>query len=195
MIDRWFAIETSPDSITAFANSDSAQDLEAAPKQRYMSIVKANAVQRARDVGAKDGVVVASGLLGDESLRVGAVSDVSIERSRERDRLISLIGQMNSDGYSCTCDRSSKISNESAAAARALFEILLPSHEVPKVAPDGEGGLIAVWDDPGNSTVLVVDNWTLHLVVNATTPEARYFDDVHFDGERLPDALIGSIPS
>ncbi|RQR29098.1 hypothetical protein DIE23_22930 [Burkholderia sp. Bp9143] len=159
-----------------------------------MSIVKANAVQRARDVGARDGVVVASGLLTDDSLPVGKVTDASIERARERERLISLIGQMNQDGYSCMRDRPSKISDESAAAARALFEMLLPTHEVPKVAPDGEGGLIVVWDDPGSSTVLVIDNWKLHLVVNATTPEARYFDDVPFDGEHLPDVIVESIP-
>lgn len=195
MSDRWYAIETSPYGITAFANNDFTQDLEASAKKRYVSLVRGNAVQRARDVGIRDGVVVASELLIDDSLPVGKVTETSIERTRERERLISLVGQMNQDGHSCTRDHPSKVSDESAATARALFEILLPSRETPKIAPDGEGGLIAVWDDPASSVVLVIDNWKLHLVVNAATPDARYFDDVPFDGEHLPDVIIQSIPS
>ena len=194
MSDCWYAIESSPEGITAFANTGFTQDLGSEPTKRDMSIDRRNAVQRARDVGARDGVVVENGLLVDDSLPVGTVTDKSIERARQRERLISLIGQMNQYGHTCMRDRPSKISDESAATARALFEILLPTYEVPKVAPDGEGGLIAIWEKQNRSTVLVIDNWKLHLVVNATTPEARYVDDVSFDGEHLPDVIVESIP-
>jgi hypothetical protein len=195
MSDRWYAVENYPDTITAFSNTGYARDIESTSKKRYISVRAPDAVQRARDIGTRDGIAVTADLVADASSSVGTTTPVSLERARERNRLISLIGQLARDCYSCVRERPSAVSEDSANAARALFEILLPAHQVPKIAPDGEGGLLAIWESREHPIVLVIDNWRLHLVVDAATPKARYFDNLPFDGERIPDAIIESIPS
>jgi hypothetical protein len=195
MSDRWYAVENYPDTITAFSNVGYVRDIESTTKKRYVSVRAPDALQRALDIGTRDGVVVTPDLVADATASVGNATPLSLERARERNRLISLIGQLTRDGYSCVRERPSAVSEDSANAAKALFELLLPAHQVPKIAPDGEGGLIAVWETPEHPTVIVIDNWRLHLVINAATPNARYFDNVPFDGEHLPNEILESIPS
>jgi hypothetical protein len=195
MNDRWFAIENYPDTITAFADTGFSNDVQSHSKNRYVSVRRPHGVQRARDIETREGVAITAELRAEASSSAGTVTPASSERSQARDRLISLIGQMQREGYSCVEERTSRISQDSAESAKALFELLLPSHRVPQIAPDGEGGLLAVWEDADSPTVLVIDNWRLHLVVAAATPNAKYFDDVPFDGERVPDVVAESIPS
>jgi len=66
---------------------------------------------------------------------------------------------------------------------------------MPKISPDGEGGLLMAWETHGDLVIAVLDGWRIHLVAAATTPHARYLDDLPFDGEQIPKAILESIPA
>lgn len=88
-------------------------------------------------------------------------------------------------------NENSKISETTAEAAKVFFT-LLRSYNLPRIVPDGEGGLLSVWE--GDSTVmLLIDGWTLHLVTNATTPQAQYYDDIRFNEEGIPTEILNGI--
>lgn len=205
MSDQLFAVETladrltefsSPsDTITAFANKNIASDLDTNVRSRFGSMHGLARIQRALDISKKDGIAVETGLEAEHS--PAALADLPIEPERQDEKvlLLALIRQMGQEGFECAYDRHRNLTQDTAKAAGALFDALLPIHQTPRITPDGEGGLLAVWDDEKSPTLLVVDNWRLHLVVGATTPQAVYYDDVPFDGERVPDIVIQSIPS
>ncbi|KUZ13778.1 hypothetical protein WI29_24540 [Burkholderia ubonensis] len=135
-------------------------------------------------------------MVDDVAVMPGSLATPAVvECTKRKEALLALVQQFADQGFSYTPERDGRISHDTAAAARALFHILLPGYDAPKISPDGEGGLIAVWDQADQKTLLVIDNWRLHLVTNATTPGARYFDDLPFDGERVPDPVAELLPS
>lgn len=196
MTDGWlgFSAGAESDAITAFADRDYSPGVHGDQKMRYVQVPANSATTRARDIGKQDGMVVGITSLEDIAVFAGRLPPELEVRDQEKPKLLALIDQFADEGFSCVGERASKVSRDSAEAAKALFALLLPGRQLPKIAPDGEGGLIAVWESPEDSVVLVVDNWRLHLVARATTPRATYFDDVPFDGERLPDVVIEWIP-
>lgn len=193
MSTQWYAIATPQENIAAFSSEQYVEDIAIASKETFVSVQGTNTWQSASDIGRMEGIDVASDLGGDSSAAVGTAIPV-MKRYRERAGLISLVNTFAQNGYSCTAGRVSTVTHESARAAKVLFQRLLPAYKTPKIAPDGEGGLLAVWEDPEHSVVLVVDDWRLHLVVDAATPDARYFDDLDFDGVRVPDVVASAIP-
>lgn len=63
-----------------------------------------------------------------------------------------------------------------------------------KLSPDGEGGLMMVWDDGGRTLLVTVDNALLHAVIGAATPAAEYIDDIPFWLEReIPQRILDAI--
>jgi len=113
-----------------------------------------------------------------------------ISRQRERRELISLIRRLLADGFTWG-ERATPITPETERAAIALVG-LLPA-AMPKVSPDGEGGLLMVWEAPAdNPLLIVVDGCRLHMVTAATTARASYYDDLAFDGQQLPSEVLAA---
>ncbi len=114
----------------------------------------------------------------------------------ERKRLLDLIACFQRYGFSQVAGRGGRVSAKAAAAACGFIKLLPYDAVMPRVAPDGEDGLVAVWDRPNGALLVVVDDTHLHIVANAMTPNARYYDQVPFqpDGMRLPAEVLTVLP-
>lgn len=122
------------------------------------------------------------------------VTLANINRAREIDRITTLISKFVHSGLSWDGRNSSRVSMDTGTAAICLLYALGMKKRLPKIAPDGEGGLDLLWD--GDSPVLiVVDGWKLHVVFNAATPQATYLDGVPFNGLSIPDFISKAIPT
>lgn len=113
----------------------------------------------------------------------------SLKRQRNLRRLRRLIERFATEGFSWSSKSISKITSDTAGAAQRFLDLFPSSAKLPKIAPDGDGGLTAVWDRNGNHDLLVLDGWTLHIVRNAATDHAEYDEDIPFDGQLLPESV------
>jgi len=123
-----------------------------------------------------------------------AMTVQAIKKRDDRQNYISLIGHMARHGVSWDPDYTGTISFDTAQAATALFDKFDSGTVLPKISPNGEGGLMMVWGQPENQVLAVIDNWRIHLVTQATTPNAKYSDDLAFDGEVVPTVVLLAIP-
>jgi hypothetical protein len=110
-------------------------------------------------------------------------------------RLISAVNAMkrsapNWYGSSTTVDELS------AQNAENFLRCLPGNVLLPRVAPDGEGDIMFVWDGPDNpSCVVTVEKQTLHLAARLGTPHVKQVDDQRFLGVRIPPEILAHIPS
>jgi hypothetical protein len=79
-------------------------------------------------------------------------------------------------------------------AARTFLSLLPDDTPMPKVAPDHEGGLLLVWESTDPEIIVTLEGNRLHFVVHPGTPNAEYFDDLEFTGDKLPAALVDNLP-
>jgi hypothetical protein len=76
--------------------------------------------------------------------------------------------------------------------AQTLIKSLPENATLPKLASDGEGGLVMIWK--GNSVLLVtVDEEYIHIVPNAGTRHATFLAPMALDGDSLPRELSEAI--
>ena len=123
-----------------------------------------------------------------------AVDDKTLTKERERAALGRLIERFRVEGFSWS-GSDGTINDATSEAARALLNALPVEVKLPRIAPDGEGNLLMLWQGAANACLIVVSGWKLHLVENPTTPQAKYLDDVAFDGEIVPTEILTSLPS
>ena len=124
-----------------------------------------------------------------------AATTDTIGRERARDALVDIVQKFAVYGLSWSAEGAVKISSETANAAAAFFHALPARAALPRISPDGEGGLLMAWETRGDLVVAVLAGWRIHLVAAATTPRARYLDDLLFDGEQIPRVILESIPA
>jgi hypothetical protein len=117
----------------------------------------------------------------------------TMRRQADAAALIHLIGQLVQDGISWSADDAVTISTGTAESALMFFQHLPTTSLLPKISPDGEGGLMAVWEKNGGTTLVIIDNFNIHLATGATTPDAKYFPELVFDGEQIPDVVLKAI--
>ena len=80
-------------------------------------------------------------------------------------------------------ERHAAVSSASQEAAITFIDALPRIAPLPKVAPDGDGGLLLAWTlESGARTLVTIDGWTIHCVSRAGTEMAKYSDDLAFDG-------------
>jgi hypothetical protein len=123
-----------------------------------------------------------------------AVTKDVLSRKANRKALADLVSQIADEGLSWTACKPISISSQTKDGALSLLRGLPLNIKAPKISPDGDGGLMLVWDDRHSPTLLVVDGWKLHLVKAATTPNAEYFDDVHFSEGSIPSEIVSALP-
>ncbi len=93
---------------------------------------------------------------------------------RQRELLASVVQKF---------EKHAVVSSVSHEAAITFFDALPRSAPLPKVAPDGDGGLLLAWTlKSGARTLVTIDGWTLHCVSRTGTEMAEYSDDLAFDG-------------
>lgn len=122
-----------------------------------------------------------------------ALTSETIRRQADAAVLCHLIARLVQEGISWSAEDAVKISMGTAESALMFFQHLPASATLPKISPDGEGGLMAVWEKDGRSTLVIIDNFNIHLATGATTPDAQYFPELVFDGEQIPDVVLKAI--
>lgn len=87
------------------------------------------------------------------------------------------------------------ISRTSMHSAQGFIEALPTYKQLPKVSPDGEGGVTLAWaaTDSGRTLITLAD-WMAYGVAHAGTDQAVYLEDVSFEGAFIPDELLAVIP-
>ena len=94
-----------------------------------------------------------------------------------------------------TWDGDPAVVDPNAAATAQRFLKALPSNrELPKVAPDGEGDLLFVWEPPHGNCIVTVQNNLLHMVDGPGSPYAEHIDAQDYSGDRIPIAILHAIP-
>ena len=121
-----------------------------------------------------------------------ALTKEVMARFKEKQNFIALIDMFTREDFYQHVD--ARISETTAEAAKAFFTLLIKKiSKLPKIAPDGDGGLLSVWENDGATAMLVIDGWSLHFVTHAMTPNANYFDDVRFNEEEIPAEIYNGI--
>ena len=113
----------------------------------------------------------------------------ALKRQRTVRRLHRLIDKFATEGFGWSAESVCTIMPDTAKAAQRLLDLMSDTAELPKIAPDGDGGLTAVWERNGDHDLLVISGWTMHIVRNAATDRAEYDEDIHFDGQVLPESV------
>jgi hypothetical protein len=93
---------------------------------------------------------------------------------------------------SASVDDAVPVAEWSKSAAKALLKLLPDGSPMPKVAVDGEGGLMLLWK-LNAPLIAVLTGGKLHLVVRAGQPDVRYVENIEFAGLELPEALVSAI--
>jgi hypothetical protein len=121
-------------------------------------------------------------------------SPEQVDFEKRKARLIAAIDRMKTSAPNWSADR--LVVNETSAVSAEKFLKCLPGDaRLPKVAPDGEGDVMFVWDDAHNACVVTVEQRTLHVVSKPGTPDVKQIDAQKFLGVRIPPAVLECIPS
>lgn len=118
-----------------------------------------------------------------------------LKYEKRKSRLIEIVQSMrhSAPNWSGLAMRIDPISAESAEA----FIRCLPGKAVlPRVAPDGEGDVMFVWEKAGEQPcVVTVEKRSLHLACKLGSPQAERIDAQKFLGLTIPPAIAERIPS
>ncbi|HLZ03426.1 MAG TPA: hypothetical protein VKR55_14905 [Bradyrhizobium sp.] len=123
-------------------------------------------------------------------------SSEQVEFEKRKARLIDAVTAMKSSAPNWS-GRGTRVSEASAQSAKKFLECLPGNARLPRVAPDGEGDVMFVWDNlpGGQSCVVTVEKRDLHLACGLGTPEAQHVDAQRFLGLKIPKAIFDRIPS
>lgn len=114
-----------------------------------------------------------------------AITAAISENERQRRTLVGILVRMAA---------ARDITRTAFHTAESFLDALPRNKGLPKVIPDGEGGLVMAWAFPGQPRTLVtLADWTLYPVVRAGSPQAAYLPDTPFDGV-IPDEVLAVIP-
>lgn len=119
---------------------------------------------------------------------------LTLEHERTRRKLIQLIQRFETEGFSFGHYEEISCDAASAEAASAFLRAIPAEYRLPKIAPDGEGGVIFAWESAQRELVMSVCGWTLYPVINpSSTPE--HLSSLNFDGEKIPDQVLSHLPT
>jgi hypothetical protein len=119
----------------------------------------------------------------------------ALQREKMRQAMIALVQRFAAFGLSWRAGELAKITPTTQQVSEAFLRALPAAKAFPKIAPDGEGGLLMVWERAAETFVLTIDNLRLHGVTAAGTPNAEYIDDVSIDSTQvIPDTILNAIP-
>jgi hypothetical protein len=120
----------------------------------------------------------------------------AVRPEQTREELIALMRRVAADGLSWTGGEARKITVPTRETAEAFLRALPPGKAFPKISPDGEGGLMMVWEGTEHPLLVTVDDMRLHAVIAAATPAAEYIDDILFGwGQEIPERILDAIPA
>jgi hypothetical protein len=125
-----------------------------------------------------------------------AVTREALQREEMRQAMIALVQRFAAFGLSWRAGELAKITPTTHQVSEAFLRALPAANAFPKIAPDGEGGLLMVWEGADGPFILTIDDLRLHGVIAAGTPNAEYIDDVSIDSTQvIPDRILNAIPA
>jgi hypothetical protein len=146
------------------------------------------------DLVASDNIVRIAGGPADPTALPGEVISPALFRfERQSEALVHLAGRFLTEGFTSSSSGTPTITSDTAKAFRALLSHLPAGSSLPRIAPDGEGGLLLHWDNASQEVLAVLDNWTLHIVEAPTTLHARYHDPIAVEEGAPPKDLLKAI--
>lgn len=99
-------------------------------------------------------------------------------------------------GLSWADGAQAKITGASRATAEAFLRALPDNKSLPKLSPDGEGGVMMVWEAHNRTLLVTADESVLHTVFAAATPDAVYLNDIPFNAAKtIPREILDAIPT
>jgi hypothetical protein len=121
------------------------------------------------------------------------LSSASLEYEDRKARLEALIIRMITEAPSWD-GKPTRISVQTALTAIRFLKVLPPDRELPKVAPDGEGDLLFVWEPPNGNCIVTVEGNLLHMVDQPGTQHVQHVDLKEFVSRRIPVSILHAIP-
>ena len=122
----------------------------------------------------------------------GLIDEHVTEFSKEIWKRVELLYEFADGGGGLSCDSESRVDKESLYSARNFLLSLPETFPLPKIYPDGDGGIMFVWSTPTKSTIMVIEGIVFHLVKNAGSDQAEYFDGIPLQ-EIPPQELIDAL--
>ena len=111
-----------------------------------------------------------------------------------KEKLFILLREFYEFGISWTLNYDGKITKLSYIMAKQFIKKLPFPKGLPIISPDGEGGVLMLWNYSDIPLLIIVDEFKLHMIKAVTTDYADYFDDINFDGIQIPDFILDAIP-
>lgn len=123
----------------------------------------------------------------EASALVGVAITAAVTKNEEERRTIAdILSRLAVERY---------ISKTSMHTAQCFIEALPQGKHLPKISPDGEGGVLFAWAVAGHGrTLITLSDWMAYAVADAGTPAARYLSDTPFEGV-IADELLAVIPA
>lgn len=112
----------------------------------------------------------------------------------ERVALIDLVHRFARQGLAWGEDDRGRISATTEATAERFLAAMPVRKALPRISPDGEGGLMMVWELSADPLLVTIDECLLQVVVAAATASATYLNDLPFDGTDIPENVLAAIP-
>ncbi len=122
------------------------------------------------------------------------ISSAPLEQEDRRAALTAIIQKMEKVVPSWDGRDASPVSPEASETATRFLASLPSNRELPKVASDGDGNIIFVWEPPHGNCLMTVEPNLLHMVDKPGGPEVEHIDNQPFSGHRIPLAILSAIP-
>jgi len=116
------------------------------------------------------------------------VLDDAERRLRLADVVNRLFNETNVPEY-----EGARLLKSACVAGKLVIDALPSGSKLPKVATDGDGGLIFAWMSPTRAMLLTLDGAALHFVDYAGSPEAVYYDKLPFSRHSIPTEVSSAI--
>jgi hypothetical protein len=141
------------------------------------------------DAKKREGLVEIFDGQNGSSQEYSGVNLLTLERERTRKKLMQLIKRFEAEGVSFGLDEEVTCDAASAEAASAFLRALPAEYPLPKIAPDGEGGVILAWESAQRELVMCVCGWALYPIINPSS-KPEHLSSLNFDGEKIPDQIL-----
>ena len=130
------------------------------------------------------------------SAHISSISNSTLFQLPLRDeyqaKLRLLIGVIKKSVGPTSIFGSKKIDVPTAVFSVLVLRQLPKSMQLPQIAPDGEGGLLLVWE--GRKTVLAtVDGSKIHLLLDPGTRNSTPYENLPLSGRALPPELLAAL--
>ncbi len=120
-------------------------------------------------------------------------SSYFLTRKKDKQMLFDLVQRLSVRDTPWSDEQPEKITSETCKAAVSFLNQLPLEIELPKISPDGEGSLVMLWETDNSRVLLTIEDWRIHMVKGATTPQAEYDDNLPFADE-IPAKVFQALP-